>query len=62
VKSTLSMRSTANPRRTTLAHLEDGDDLRPGERPDTLSLVEELPARTANPRRTVVHDEESEAA
>ncbi|MER6673555.1 hypothetical protein [Streptomyces sp. NPDC000983] len=51
MKTTLMFRSTANPRRTTLAHLEGAADLRPLEQPEhTL----DLPAQTANPRRTVL--------
>ncbi|MCC3651503.1 MULTISPECIES: hypothetical protein [Streptomyces] len=61
MKTTMMFRNIANPRRTTLAHLEDADELRPavvGEprpepEPETAS---ELPARTANPRRTVLVD------
>ncbi|MFI8854213.1 hypothetical protein ACIGW3_29000 [Streptomyces sp. NPDC053499] len=57
--STLTMRNIANPRRTTLAHLKDADEL-------TTAAVaaheggadegETLPERTANPRRTVLVD------
>lgn len=44
----------ANPRRTTLAHLEDAGEL-------TTEALEtghdpQLPAQTANPRRTVLVD------
>ncbi len=42
---------TANPRRTTLAHLKDADDLRAPEQPEH---AVELPAQTANPRRTIL--------
>ncbi|GAA2055349.1 hypothetical protein N0X72_22335 [Streptomyces carpaticus] len=52
MKSTLSVRSTANPRRTTLAHLRDADELTPA--PVTYSASEELPGSTANPRRTIL--------
>ena len=41
----------ANPRRTTLAHLTDADELQTPERPEHSV---ELPAQTANPRRTVL--------
>ncbi|WNI18247.1 hypothetical protein [Actinacidiphila sp. ITFR-21] len=65
MKSTLVFRQTANPRRTTLAHLPQangpvGED---GAAPagDTSVAPEEaapeirpLPKRTANPRRTVL--------
>ncbi|GAA2968391.1 hypothetical protein [Streptomyces enissocaesilis] len=51
MNTTTMFRSTANPRRTTLAHLEDARDLRTAERPEH---PVELPAETANPRRTVL--------
>ena len=41
----------ANPRRTTLAHLQDADELRTPEQPEH---AVELPAQTANPRRTIL--------
>ncbi|MFF2850397.1 hypothetical protein ACFVT5_29280 [Streptomyces sp. NPDC058001] len=45
-------RNIANPRRTTLAHLEDAGALETGaELPDHTT---ELPNRTANPRRTIL--------
>lgn len=44
-------RNIANPRRTTLAHLEDADALQALEQPEH-SL--DLPAQTANPRRTIL--------
>ncbi|MFJ5677057.1 hypothetical protein [Streptomyces sp. NPDC093097] len=46
-------RNIANPRRTTLAHLEDAEDL------GTLEAQEhpvDLPRHTANPRRTVLNE------
>lgn len=43
----------ANPRRTTLAHLKDADELQVPEQPEH-SI--DLPAQTANPRRTVLMD------
>ncbi len=48
-------RNIANPRRTTLAHLQDAEGLRPleSERPEHPA---ELPTQTANPRRTVLMD------
>ncbi|MCP9957144.1 MULTISPECIES: hypothetical protein [Streptomyces] len=48
---TTTARSIANPRRTTLAHLEDATGLEPGLLPEPTA---ELPAVTANPRRTVL--------
>lgn len=47
----MMFRNIANPRRTTLAHLEDADALRTPERPEHSV---ELPLQTANPRRTVL--------
>ncbi len=41
----------ANPRRTTLAHLKDADDLQTPEQPEH---AVELPTQTANPRRTIL--------
>ncbi|WP_309054615.1 hypothetical protein [Streptomyces sp.] len=48
---TTTLRTTANPRRSTLAHLEDAAQLDRGARPE---YAAELPGRTANPRRTVL--------
>ena len=53
MKTTYLLHKTANPRRTTLAHLDGTDALRRHERPEH-SI--ELPAQTANPRRTVLED------
>ncbi|MFJ8077861.1 hypothetical protein ACIQ7Q_29030 [Streptomyces sp. NPDC096176] len=50
---TTMFRNIANPRRTTLAHLKDADDLQMPEQPEH-SL--DLPTQTANPRRTVLMD------
>lgn len=47
----MMFRNIANPRRTTLAHLEDADALRTQEQPEHPL---DLPAQTANPRRTVL--------
>ncbi|CAL9604822.1 hypothetical protein SUDANB140_05514 [Streptomyces sp. enrichment culture] len=41
----------ANPRRTTLAHLDGADDLQTPEQPEH---AVELPTQTANPRRTIL--------
>ncbi|CAL9294811.1 hypothetical protein SUDANB51_05826 [Streptomyces sp. enrichment culture] len=41
----------ANPRRTTLAHLDGADELQTPEQPEH---PVELPAQTANPKRTVL--------
>jgi hypothetical protein len=57
VKTTLmSRRKTANPRRTTLAHLKDASELGvvPVERAAEAEAPRPLPATTANPRRTVL--------
>ncbi|MFE2111316.1 hypothetical protein ACFXAF_36400 [Kitasatospora sp. NPDC059463] len=51
--SPLTSRSTANPRRTTLASVEDFGQI-PGARgPENVATyAAELPSSTANPRRT----------
>ncbi|MFF8944753.1 MULTISPECIES: hypothetical protein [unclassified Streptomyces] len=51
MKTTLMFRTIANPRRTTLVHLEDADALQTPEQPEH-SVT--LPEQTANPRRTVL--------
>ncbi|WP_097269375.1 hypothetical protein [Streptomyces sp. TLI_55] len=51
MKTTMMFRNIANPRRTTLAHLEDADDLQTPELPEH---PVDLPTQTANPRRTVL--------
>ncbi|MFD9465235.1 hypothetical protein [Streptomyces sp. NPDC060027] len=53
MKTTMMFRNIANPRRTTLAHLEDADALQMPERPEHSV---DLPLQTANPRRTVLVD------
>ena len=53
MKTTRMFSNTANPRRTTLAHLDDADDLWTRK---LREHVGELPAQTANPRRTVLID------
>ncbi|WP_199827765.1 hypothetical protein [Streptomyces specialis] len=52
MKTTMTLRSLANPRRTTLAHLADAAGLAPAALPGARSA--ELPRQTANPRRTVL--------
>ncbi len=47
----MMFRTIANPRRTTLAHLEDADALQTPELPEHPVT---LPTQTANPRRTVL--------
>ncbi|MFI8929821.1 hypothetical protein ACIG3E_19315 [Streptomyces sp. NPDC053474] len=45
-------RNIANPRRTTLAHLKDAEELKPAaEQPEH---AVELPTQTANPKRTIL--------
>ncbi|GAO06605.1 hypothetical protein TPA0598_01_09760 [Streptomyces lydicamycinicus] len=46
----MMFRNIANPRRTTLAHLTDAEELGIEAPEHTV----ELPAQTANPRRTVL--------
>ncbi|MFJ9418385.1 MULTISPECIES: hypothetical protein [unclassified Streptomyces] len=53
MKTTMMFRNIANPRRTTLAHLKDADELATAPAPEH---TVELPAHTANPRRTVLMD------
>lgn len=54
MKTTLIMRNTANPRRTTLAHLTDADEFTPRQREGDEHEVVVLPAATANPERTIL--------
>ena len=53
MKTTMMFHNIANPRRTTLAHLEDAEELRT---PEQQEHSVELPAQTANPRRTILMD------
>ncbi|MFE9682436.1 hypothetical protein ACFYXC_24075 [Streptomyces sp. NPDC002701] len=53
MKTTMMFRNIANPRRTTLAHLEDAEEL---GAPEQQEHAVELPAQTANPRRTILMD------
>ncbi|MFI1963646.1 hypothetical protein ACH429_05830 [Streptomyces pathocidini] len=55
MKTTMLFRNIANPRRTTLAHLEDAEALRTADA-QALEHTVDLPAQTANPRRTVLMD------
>ncbi|MGW6574848.1 hypothetical protein ACWGAN_22170 [Streptomyces sp. NPDC054945] len=52
MKTTTMFRNIANPRRTTLAHLRDAEELQAA--PATPEHSVELPTQTANPRRTVL--------
>jgi hypothetical protein len=51
MKTTMMFRNTANPRRTTLAHLDEAGELVPAEQQEHPVA---LPNRTANPRRTTL--------
>ena len=51
MKTTMMIRNIANPRRTTLAHLADAEELQTPEQPEH---TVELPTQTANPRRTIL--------
>ncbi|KOG89790.1 hypothetical protein [Streptomyces varsoviensis] len=53
MKKTMMFRNIANPRRTTLAHLKDAEELvTPVAEAPEHSV--ELPTQTANPRRTTL--------
>ncbi|MEU9184947.1 hypothetical protein AB0D14_10330 [Streptomyces sp. NPDC048484] len=56
MKTTMMFRDIANPRRTTLAHLEDAEEPRTPEQPEQWEHNVELPTQTANPRRTILMD------
>ncbi|MFD5870191.1 MULTISPECIES: hypothetical protein [unclassified Streptomyces] len=51
MKTTMTFRNIANPRRTTLAHLEDAAAL---QTPEQREHAVDLPTQTANPRRTIL--------
>ncbi|MET9113958.1 hypothetical protein ABZX38_07085 [Streptomyces longwoodensis] len=51
METTTMFRKIANPRRTTLAHLDGADDLQTPPQPEH---PVDLPAQTANPRRTIL--------
>ncbi|KPI01386.1 hypothetical protein OK074_0639 [Actinobacteria bacterium OK074] len=53
MKTTSMFRTLANPRRTTLAHLNGTDEV---QVPEQREHSVDLPAQTANPRRTVLMD------
>ncbi|MEU5365340.1 hypothetical protein ABZ354_18010 [Streptomyces sp. NPDC005925] len=53
MKTTMTFHKIANPRRTTLAHLKDADELQKPEQPEHSV---ELPTQTANPRRTILNE------
>ncbi|WP_030676090.1 hypothetical protein [Streptomyces sp. NRRL B-1347] len=52
MKSTMMFRNIANPRRTTLAHLEDAEALQTA--PEQPEHSVDLPTQTANPKRTIL--------
>ncbi|MEV7727762.1 hypothetical protein ACIRP0_20575 [Streptomyces sp. NPDC101733] len=54
MKTTMMFRNIANPRRTTLAHLKDAEELQAA--PATPEHSVDLPGQTANPRRTILMD------
>ncbi|OEU85829.1 hypothetical protein DB35_12080 [Streptomyces abyssalis] len=56
MKTTLIMRNTANPRRTTLVNLQDADELTTTAVAEEAESLDGLPAHTANPGRTVLED------
>ncbi|MFE9723286.1 hypothetical protein ACFYQ5_06720 [Streptomyces sp. NPDC005794] len=51
MKTTMTFRNIANPRRTTLMHLEGAETL---QAPELREHVVDLPTQTANPRRTIL--------
>jgi len=55
----MMFRNIANPRRTTLAHLEDADALQTPQQPEHSV---DLPTQTANPRRTILVEVPATAA
>ncbi|MDX3363141.1 MULTISPECIES: hypothetical protein [Streptomyces] len=56
MKTTMMFRNIANPRRTTLAHLADAEELQARQTLERPEHTVDLPAQTANPRRTVLMD------
>ncbi|WP_314177140.1 hypothetical protein [Streptomyces winkii] len=56
MKTTLIMRNTANPRRTTLADVQDADELTTRAVAEEAESLDGLPPQTANPERTVLED------
>ncbi|MFF4247792.1 hypothetical protein ACFYY2_25460 [Streptomyces sp. NPDC001822] len=51
MKTTMTFRNIANPRRTTLAHLDGAGTLHTPQQPEH---AVDLPTQTANPRRTIL--------
>ncbi|MBO1335880.1 hypothetical protein [Streptomyces sp. VRA16 Mangrove soil] len=52
MKTTMISLNLANPRRTTLAHLKDADEIQAAPALPEHSAT--LPANTANPKRTIL--------
>ncbi|NEB80031.1 hypothetical protein G3I40_33195 [Streptomyces sp. SID14478] len=52
MKTTTMFLNLANPRRTTLAHLKDADEIQAAPAVPDHSAT--LPANTANPKRTIL--------
>ncbi|MER5947897.1 hypothetical protein ABZ930_18870 [Streptomyces sp. NPDC046716] len=52
MKTTMISLNLANPRRTTLAHLKDADEIQAAPAVPEHSAT--LPTNTANPRRTIL--------
>lgn len=50
MKTTMMVRTIANPRRTTLAHLKDAGELKHAAEEHSV----DLPTQTANPKRTIL--------
>jgi hypothetical protein len=55
----MMFRNIANPRRTTLAHLADAEELQASATPEH---TVDLPTRTANPKRTVLMEAPAQAS
>ncbi|MEW2404427.1 hypothetical protein [Streptomyces sp. NPDC046862] len=52
MKTTMMFQTIANPRRTTLVHLADADELATPQQEHSV----DLPSQTANPRRTILEE------
>lgn len=56
MKTTMLFRPIANPRRTTLVHLKDAEELQTPVIAVEDTHGDALPQQTANPRRTILVD------
>ncbi|MCZ4121554.1 hypothetical protein [Streptomyces sp. H39-S7] len=56
MKTTMLFRPIANPRRTTLMHLKDAEELQAPVIAAEDIIGDVLPQQTANPRRTILVD------